>query len=91
MPRVVQYRVHGLPADRLERVHEQFAALAAAREWRGDAPWLASSTKRWKSLRMGGEMRCQPRQTSRSSAGFVLLDITRETASMSMHGLAAPA
>jgi hypothetical protein len=42
VPRVVHYRVHGLPADRLERVHEQVAALAAAREWRGDAPWLAS-------------------------------------------------
>ena len=39
MPRVVHYRVHGLSADRLERVHEQVAALAAAREWRGDAPW----------------------------------------------------
>lgn len=43
MPRVLQYRVHGLAADRLERVHQQFAALAGAREWRGDAPWLASA------------------------------------------------
>ncbi len=46
MPRVVHYRVHGLPADRLERVHEQVSALAAAREWRGDAPWLASELSR---------------------------------------------
>jgi hypothetical protein len=35
--------VHGLPEPRLERVHEQFEALAAARTWRCDTPWVASS------------------------------------------------
>jgi hypothetical protein len=35
--------VHGLPEQRLERVHEQFEGLAAARTWRCDTPWVASS------------------------------------------------
>ena len=42
MRRVLHYRVHGLPEQRLERVHEQFEALAAARTWRCDTPWIAS-------------------------------------------------
>ena len=42
MPRVLHYRLHGLPQDRLERLHEQFEALAGAREWRGDTPWIAT-------------------------------------------------
>jgi hypothetical protein len=40
--RVIHYRVYGLPDHRLERVHEQFHALAAARTWRCDRPWIAS-------------------------------------------------
>jgi hypothetical protein len=40
--RVLHYRIHGLPERRLERVHEQFEALAAARTWRCDTPWVAS-------------------------------------------------
>jgi len=40
--RVLHYRIYGLPEQRLERVHEQFEALAAARTWRADAPWVAS-------------------------------------------------
>ena len=42
MSRVLHYRIHGLPERRLERVHEQFEALAAARTWRCDTPWVAS-------------------------------------------------
>jgi hypothetical protein len=42
MPRVLHYRLHGLPEQRLERVHEQFEALASARTWRRDSPWVAS-------------------------------------------------
>lgn len=43
MRRVLHYRIYGLPAERLERVHEQFEALAAARTWRADTPWVASA------------------------------------------------
>ena len=42
MARVLHYRLHGLPADRLPRLHEQVERLAAAREWRGEPPWVAS-------------------------------------------------
>jgi hypothetical protein len=41
--RVLHYRLYGLPEHRLERIHEQFEALAAARSWRCDAPWVASA------------------------------------------------
>jgi hypothetical protein len=43
MRRVLHYRLYELPGERLERVHDQFAALAAARTWRCDPPWVASS------------------------------------------------
>ena len=46
MPRVLHYRLHGLPEHRLERVHEEFDALASARTWRCAAPWVASSQSR---------------------------------------------
>ena len=46
MPRVLHYRLQGLPEHRLERVHEQFEALAAARAWRCGRPWVASSRSR---------------------------------------------
>ncbi len=42
MQRVLHYRLHGLSEERLERLHEQFEALAAARAWRCDPPWVAS-------------------------------------------------
>ena len=42
MARVLHHRIHGLPAERLERVQSQFERLAAARSWRGDQPWAAS-------------------------------------------------
>jgi hypothetical protein len=44
--RVIHYRVHGLPDQRLERLHEQFEALARARTWRCERPWIASSNSR---------------------------------------------
>lgn len=46
MRRVLHYRLHGLPEQRFERVHEQFEALAAARTWRCDPPWVASPNSR---------------------------------------------
>ena len=46
MPRVLHYRLHGLPEHRLDRVHEQFQALAGARAWRCGQPWVASSQSR---------------------------------------------
>jgi hypothetical protein len=44
--RVLHYRLHGLPEHRLERVHTQFEALASARTWRCDSPWIASPYSR---------------------------------------------
>src|SRR5260370_38648263 len=46
MPRVLHYTLHGLAEHRLERVHEEFEALAAARAWRCGSPWGASSQSR---------------------------------------------
>ena len=46
MPRVLHYRLQGLPEHRLERIHEQFEALATARAWRCGRPWVASSQSR---------------------------------------------
>lgn len=46
MRRVLHYRIHGLPEHRLERIHEQVEALAAARTWRCDRPWVASPYSR---------------------------------------------
>jgi len=46
MPRVLHYRLHDLPEHRVERVHEQFGALAGVRAWRCGAPWVASSQSR---------------------------------------------
>jgi hypothetical protein len=46
MRRVLHHRLHGLPEQRLERVHAQFEALAAARMWRCEPPWVASSRSR---------------------------------------------
>ena len=42
MARVLHHRVHGLPGDRLERLHQQFEQLASERSWRGDQPWVAT-------------------------------------------------
>jgi hypothetical protein len=41
--RVLHYRLYGLEEHRLERVHEQFDALADVRAWRCGQPWVSSS------------------------------------------------
>ena len=46
MRRVLHYRLARLPEPRLERVHAQFEALAAARTWHCDPPWIASPYSR---------------------------------------------
>ena len=46
MRRVLHHRLYGLPEHRLERVHEQFEALAKARAWRCEPPWIASRQSR---------------------------------------------
>jgi hypothetical protein len=38
--------LEGLPEHHLERVHAQFEALASARTWRCNPPWIASSYSR---------------------------------------------
>lgn len=42
MPRVVHYRCFGVARELVPTLHEKFDALAAAREWRGERPFLAS-------------------------------------------------
>ena len=44
--RVLHYRLEKLPEERLERVYAQFEALAGARTWRCNPPWVASSYSR---------------------------------------------
>lgn len=46
MARVLHYRLYGLTDRKLERIHEEFELLAAARTWRCDRPWIASSQSR---------------------------------------------
>ena len=46
MQRVVHYRLEGLAEHHLERLHAQFEALAGARAWRCNPPWIASSYSR---------------------------------------------
>src|SRR5690348_18055689 len=46
MARVLHYRLYGLPEHHLERLHEQFDALAGVRAWRCGRPWIASSQSR---------------------------------------------
>ena len=43
MARVLHHRLHGLPDGRLERVEDQFQELAAGREWRSEAAWIATA------------------------------------------------
>jgi hypothetical protein len=46
VPRVLHYRLYGLPEHRLDRVHDQFDLLADVRAWRCGQPWVASSQSR---------------------------------------------
>ncbi len=46
MSRVLHYRIFGLPREHLPGLHEQFETVAAAREWRGDRPFIASDLSR---------------------------------------------
>jgi hypothetical protein len=41
MSRVIQVRIRGVDRDARDLMHERFAELAAAREWRDGTPWLA--------------------------------------------------
>jgi hypothetical protein len=44
--RVIHYRLHGVPDDRLERITEQVEELAAVRQWRSEPVWMATSLTR---------------------------------------------
>ena len=46
MRRVVHFRLEGIGPDRLDRLHDQFGALAASRPWRSEPPWVATSASR---------------------------------------------
>jgi hypothetical protein len=68
--RVLHYRIHSLPEERLERVHDQFEVLAAARTWRCDPPWVASSySKRLFEMEYFRHLRNDEHHVS--AAGFV--------------------
>jgi hypothetical protein len=41
MARVLHVRIHGVDTQHRDSLHTRLAELAAAREWRGDRPWLA--------------------------------------------------
>ena len=41
MGRVAHLRIHGLDPSDADRLQERLEDLAAARDWRGDRPWLA--------------------------------------------------
>jgi len=71
MARVIHYRVHGLGADRLERVHQQFETLAKAREWRGDEPWIASDASTGLFEMEYLRLQRQDEGEALSAAGFV--------------------
>ncbi|MDQ6774405.1 MAG: hypothetical protein M3024_15725 [Candidatus Dormibacteraeota bacterium] len=44
MPRVIHHRFHGLPAKRLDWLRSGFESMASVRDWRGDAPWVATDS-----------------------------------------------
>src|SRR5882762_9726196 len=70
MRRVLHFRLHDLPDQRLERVHDQFEALAAARTWRCDPPWVASARSSGLfEMEFFRHMRIDDRNVS--AAGFV--------------------
>src|ERR1700716_4271654 len=70
MRRGLRYRLHALPDHRLERVHDQFEALAAARTWRCDPPWVASSRSTGLfEMEFSRHMRLEDRDVT--AAGFV--------------------
>ena len=68
--RVIHFRLNGLPEPRLERVHAQFEALAAARTWRCDPPWIASPNSRG-LFEMEYFRHLQNHEPGASAAGFV--------------------
>lgn len=71
MRRVLHYRIHRLPEHRLERVHEQFAALAQARTWRCEPPWVASRYSRGLFETEYFRHLCDDEGSDVSAAGFV--------------------
>jgi hypothetical protein len=62
--------LHNLPEPRSGRVEAQFAALAAARVWRCDTPWVASSHSRG-LFEMEYLRHLRDEDGSVSAAGFV--------------------
>jgi hypothetical protein len=46
MPRIVHYRLYGLPSDLHSQVESQFRELGEVRDWRGSKPWVATDSSR---------------------------------------------
>ena len=68
--RVVHYRLERLPEHQLERVHDQFEALAGARSWRCNPPWIASAYSRG-LFEMEYFRHLHNEEPSAAAAGFV--------------------
>jgi hypothetical protein len=79
MGRVIHIRIHGLPATQHDALRSRFDEMAAAREWRGDRPWLADRHSRdlFGSLFFDDAGRAGERESPElgplSAAGFVRL------------------
>ena len=79
MGRVIHLRIHGLPPAQHEALRGRFDELSAAREWRGDRPWLADSqsSELFASLYFDDVRRASalesPELPRLSAAGFVRL------------------
>ena len=93
MARVIHHRLHGVPAERLERLGEQVDALAAVRQWRSEPVWMATSQTRdlfrseyyrhlvaaeGKEVAAGGFLRMQGDETDALVLLFFLRDLSAE-------------
>ena len=80
MGRVLHVRIHGLAAAQHEALRTRFDELAAARDWRGDRPWLADSQSQdlFASLYFDDVRRAAEQETPElgrlSAAGFMRLN-----------------
>ena len=79
MGRVIHVRIHGLAPAQHEALCLRFDELAAAREWRGDRPWLADAQSHdlfsslfYDDVRRVAALEC-PDLPPLSAAGFVRL------------------
>ena len=93
MARVIHHRLHGLAEQQLERLEAQVNSLAAARDWRSEPVWLASSRStslfhfeyfrhlqavEGADVRAGGFIKMQGDETDALVVLFFLRDVSAE-------------